>query len=86
MAFFKDSPPEWGDALDHLKSALRILDETNAPDDIAPHLDLSMCRLEEAMGRSPNENSAQCLHEQIDEAFANVMAETTNAPAPMVWA
>jgi hypothetical protein len=87
MPFFTDSLPlvQWGQALDHMQSALKILDESQAPDDIGPHLDLAMSRLEHAMGRDPAENSALSLHQQIDEAFAAVMAERPKDAPALVW-
>lgn len=87
MPLFTDSPPsQWGQALDHLKSALTILDETNAPETVAPHLDLAICRLEEAMGRDPAENSVPSLRDEIDEAFAAVMAEKAGDEPALIWA
>lgn len=34
-------------ALDHLRSALQLLDRAGAPDQIAAHVDLSACQLED---------------------------------------
>jgi hypothetical protein len=87
MAHFNDSLPkaQWGQALNHMQSALKILEETEAPGDVAPHLDLAMSRLEQALGRNPADNSGQSLHEQIDKAFAAVMAEGAKKPPALVW-
>jgi len=86
MPLFTDqSPPkEWSRALDHLLSAIKILDETQAPSNIAPHLDLAISRLEEALGRESADNSARSLHQEIDEAFVAVMAEGPKHSA-LVW-
>ena len=45
----KPSPEE---ALDLMRSALAILDETESPADIGAHLDLAICRLQEELDTS----------------------------------
>jgi hypothetical protein len=85
MTLFTDSCPttEWADALQHMQSAMRILDDTRAPDEIGPHLDLAMCRLEEAMGRSKSDNSIQSLHQELEAAF--LATDQTTDDATTVW-
>lgn len=39
----------WNKALTHMKSALRLLDESEAPIEIGAHLDFTICNLEEAI-------------------------------------
>jgi hypothetical protein len=52
-------------ALSYVQSALQILDSSQAPADIAAHLDLAMCRLQDFLGQHssgatpPAERSAQ---------------------------
>jgi hypothetical protein len=75
----------WSQALAQMQSALKILDDTQAPEDIGPHLDLAICRLEHAMGRNSAENSVSNLHKHIDEAFATAMAERSREMAPIAW-
>jgi len=44
--------PSLIDALDLMRSALAILDETESPADVGAHLDLAICRLLAALGAS----------------------------------
>ena len=85
MALFTDPRPtdQWNEALEHMEMALKILDETQAPDDIGPHLDLAMCRLEVALGRNPSENSVQSLRQELEDAFLTV--EREQPAAARVW-
>ena len=39
----------WEQALGHMREALRMLDESDAPPEIGGYLDLALCRLEEAL-------------------------------------
>jgi len=39
----------WNKALTHMKSALRLLDDAEAPPEIGANLDSTICRLEEAI-------------------------------------
>ena len=36
-------------ALSHMQTALKLLDEVDAPADIGAHLDLAVCRLQERL-------------------------------------
>jgi hypothetical protein len=87
MPLFTDSPlpTAWRQALNHMQSALILLDESDAPEDVAAHLDLALCRLEVAMGRSSDENSVPGLHKQIEDAFASVMEDAPLEPAATAW-
>lgn len=38
---------KWEEALDHMREALKVLDETNAPPQIGAQLDLAICQLQE---------------------------------------
>jgi hypothetical protein len=48
---------KWTLALDHLTEALKLLDESDAPGDIAPHLDLAMHNLRSAIARDAQSRS-----------------------------
>jgi hypothetical protein len=39
----------WTEARDHMKSALKLLDESNAPLELGAQLDSTICRLEQAI-------------------------------------
>lgn len=43
------TPAEWLSALGLMRQALSVLDKTEAPPDIGAHLDLAICRLEDAV-------------------------------------
>ena len=47
-------------ALANMKSALSLLDDAEAPDDIGAHLDLAICRLESFLKKddAPSESSS----------------------------
>jgi hypothetical protein len=85
MPLFTDpcTTSEWSEALEHMQSAMRILDETRAPDDIGPHLDMAMCRLEEALGRNKSDNSVRSLRQELEAAFLPV--DQTAREAAVVW-
>lgn len=45
------------DAADHLRAAIAILDESDAPAHIAAHLDLALCQLGDILGSAPIMNA-----------------------------
>lgn len=45
------------DAMDHLRTAIAILDSADAPAQIAAHLDLALCQLAEIIGCRPEANA-----------------------------
>jgi hypothetical protein len=47
----------WTEALELMRQALKMLDESSAPSHVAPHLDLAINRLEEAI-QSPDEGES----------------------------
>jgi hypothetical protein len=47
---------KWTEALDHVRRALRLLDENGAPADIGAHLDLARHRLTEAIQGSDEDS------------------------------
>jgi hypothetical protein len=48
---------KWTLALGHLTEALKLIDESDAPGDIAPHLDLAMHNLRSAIARGAKPRS-----------------------------
>ena len=52
MARDEASVPEqaYGEALEHVRAAIAILDSIEAPAQIAAHLDLALCQLVEMLG------------------------------------
>jgi hypothetical protein len=85
MELTERSPTEakWNEALQHMLSALDVLDQSDAPDDIAPHLDMAIWRLEDALGCNPAENSVERLHTVIENALMNVSEGMTNLDASL---
>ena len=45
--------PHWTAALEHLQFAIRLLDESSAPAQIAAHVDLAVHQLQEAINARP---------------------------------
>ncbi|MDP9423684.1 MAG: hypothetical protein M3Q19_12790 [Pseudomonadota bacterium] len=66
-----ESELELARALRNMRAALDILDDIDAPGDIAWHLDLAICRLEKILGTgSYAQTSVQSLISQVEDEFA----------------
>lgn len=72
MDVIEESPVKmkWNLALQRMQSALDTLDESAAPAEIGSHLDLAICRLEDALGCNPADNTIQQLQAEIENALA----------------
>lgn len=72
-----ESNLELSRALQQMQAALEILDELGAPGHIASHLDLAICRLEQALGMGPHaQTSVQTMISQLE----NELADGPSAP------
>jgi hypothetical protein len=56
-ALHQERVQRWAEALELMRQALKMLDESCAPSHVAPHLDLAINRLEEAI-QSPEEEES----------------------------
>lgn len=66
-----ESEVELSRALRMMHAALEILDEIDAPGDIASHLDLAICRLERSLGTGPHaKTGVQTLFCQLQNELA----------------
>jgi hypothetical protein len=67
MDLIENSQPasQWNEALVHMRGALDILDQSNAPADIGSHLDLAVSRLEEALHGKPPTTFVDQLREEM---------------------
>ena len=79
MDVIERSPAEtkWTEAMRHMRSALNMLDEIGAPGDIGSYIDLAICRLEEALGCNPADNSVDLLGEHIENAMTDLSSRET---------
>ena len=50
----------WRATITDLQSVLNVLDETGAPADIGAHIDLAICRLENALSDALSRSLTQC--------------------------
>ena len=67
------------EALNHMIEALEILDHCDASANVSSHLDLAICRLEDALGMAEN---APGLQTELAEAFQTVPLESKPV---LVW-
>ena len=70
---------KWSEALRQMRSALDALDDSGAPGDIGSHLDLAICRLEDAIGFSGEDNTFQRLLTEVESALADPSADGAKA-------
>jgi hypothetical protein len=75
---------KWNAALKHMQSALDMLDDSGAPGDIGSHLDLAICRLEDALGCDPADNTIQQLQAEIENALTTPTTEESRSDA-LLW-
>lgn len=73
----------WVEALQHMLSALDMLDETGAPGDVGSHLDLAICRLEKALGHDDRNNTVKSLRTELERAFISPPEKVTASDAPL---
>jgi len=67
-----ESQLDLSQALRQMRHALDILDELETPADIASHLDLAICRLEQSMGLGTQApTNVQILISQVERELLN---------------
>jgi hypothetical protein len=65
----------WKEALDRVREALAILDESNAPPEIGGHLDLAVCRLDDVLHGKPPQICAGKLSGDVKRLLDTSLSE-----------